>query len=433
MVYKCPWMTLVLTSVDFEGGVDRGLRVLSNLRKLGASASRWNHEELVAFRVVKCAASWHKRFLPPLRYNHKRSCPICLPESSKSQKVDLDMIAHLRESFPRLRTASESSLCDLPAGRFLLALAKLIRSDVRDPMREYPAREGAGDKPADPGFVPSTTIPFPESSSPAGASPSEYCGSHASVTLDDDQNESRARKPELLVAELAKELFYLSLYLVLKQSHPEEEFCFRPESHSSTALIAFQAFVGADDGGLCKKSLESGSWIVVHPSLMVGECKPASQALFYDNRTERYFPVLTIKAFAQVVGEAVATWKQYNDTELFPAGLYSYVCNGTFIRFFHFDFGSHYAEYLNATTANEQLDVVRNHPEETCIRVSSTKWLDLENNQDVLLSICHILTRLRVEEGEASDLSEEDHEADRQLAATPERMDVSSGSDGFDV
>ncbi|EJP61498.1 uncharacterized protein BBA_09577 [Beauveria bassiana ARSEF 2860] len=364
----------------------QGLRVLSNLGKLGSLCQQMEQ------RGAGCIQG------------RQRSCPICLPESSKSQKVDLDMIAHLRESFPRLRTASESSLCDLPAGRFLLALAKLIRSDVRDPMREYPAREGAGDKPADPGFVPSTTIPFPESSSPAGASPSEYCGSHASVTLDDDQNESRVRKPELLVAELAKELFYLSLYLVLKQSHPEEEFCFRPESHSSTALIALQAFVGADDGDLCKKSLESGSWIVVHPSLMVGECKPASQALFYDNRTERYFPVLTIKAFAQVVGEAVATWKQYNDTELFPAGFgLPSLCRSPL------DLGSQ----------------LTSPP-----RVASTH---LENNQDVLLSICHILTRLRVEEGEVSDLSEADHEADRQLAATPERTDVSSGSDGFDV
>ncbi|KAM3437634.1 hypothetical protein MY4824_003653 [Beauveria thailandica] len=133
------------------------------------------------------------------------------------------------------------------------------------------------------------------------------------------------------------------------------------------------------------------------------------------------------------LGASASRWNREELVAFRVVNLYSYVCNGTFIRFFHFDFGSHYAEYLNATTANEQLDVVRNHPEDTCIRVSSTKWLDLENNQDVLLSICHILTRLRVEEGEASDLSEEDDEADRQLAATPERMDVSSGSDGFDV
>lgn len=117
--------------------------------------------------------------------------------------------------------------------------------------------------------------------------------------------------------------------------------------------------------------------------------------------------------------------------------MFSYVCNGTFIRFFHFGFGSHYVEYLNAATATEQLDVVQNHPEDTCIRVSSSKWLDLENNQGVRLAICHILTRVRVEEGEASDQSEEDddqasdqseedHEADRHLVGTPEGMDISS-------
>lgn len=125
-----------------------------------------------------------------------------------------------------------------------------------------------------------------------------------------DQNESRASKPELLVAELAKELFYLSLYLVLKQSHPKEEYCFRPESHPSIAVIAGIAIVGADDGGPCQKRLQFSSWTIIHPSLVVGECKPASQNLFYDDRTEKYYPVLTIKALAQVVGEAVTTWKQ---------------------------------------------------------------------------------------------------------------------------
>ena len=191
-----------------------GPLVLSNLGTLGASASRWNQEELVAFRVLRRAASWHKSFLPPLRNNHKRSCPICTPESATSQKVDPKMIEHLRASFPPLRTASESSLFGLPAGRFLLALVRLIRSDVQDPMRVYPARQSAGNRPADPGFVSSTTIPFAPSSSPAEASQSDYSGSRASARLDDDQNESRARKLELLVTELAKELFYLSLHSV---------------------------------------------------------------------------------------------------------------------------------------------------------------------------------------------------------------------------
>lgn len=297
-----------------------GPRVLSNLANLGDSASKWDQKELVAFRVLQRADSWDKRFLPPLRNNHRRSCPICPSESSSSQTVNGEMVDHLREPFPPLRTASESSLIQLPAGRFFLALAKLIRSDVRDPMRVQLPRENAGTRPREPGFVSSTTIPFAASSSPAEESPSEYSGSNASVRLDDDQNELRARKPESLVADLAKELFYLCLYSVLNQQSQPEEFCFRSESHSSKALIALKAIVGVDDGGLCKKRLESGSWIDVHRFLMLGECKPASQALFYNVRTERYSPVLTIKAFGQVIGEAVTTWKQNIDTELFRDG-----------------------------------------------------------------------------------------------------------------
>ncbi|OAA65090.1 hypothetical protein LEL_10537 [Akanthomyces lecanii RCEF 1005] len=404
-----------------------GPYVLSNLGdRLGVSASNWDGRELRAFRVLKHAAAWQKDVLPPLRDNHKQSCPICYPGPSSSQTVNTDMIDHLRTPVSRLRTASESFLFGLPAGRFRLALARLIRSDFRDEGRKYSTREGAGNRQAAhyPGFVPSSTISIPESSSPARPSSSEYSGSHASVPLDDDQNESRARKPELLVTELAKELFYLSLYSVLEQSNPVEEFCFRPESYISRAVIAGQTIVGADDGGLCKKRFQSSSWTTIHPSLIMGECKPASQNLFYDDRTEKYFPVLTVKALAQVVGEAVTCWKQQSTTERFRDGVYSYMCNGTSIRFFHLVFGSHFDDYLNAPTENAQLDLVRDHPEDTCIRVSSTKWLDLEKPKDVILSICHILTRLRLEEG---------HEAEPQSEATPElEMETSRTSSESD-
>ncbi|TQV90194.1 hypothetical protein IF1G_11145 [Cordyceps javanica] len=183
-------------------------------------------------------------------------------------------------------------------------------------------------------------------------------------------NEARARKPELLVTELAKELFSLSLYSVLEQSHPVEEYCFRPESYVSRAVIAGKTIVGADDGGLCKKRFQSSSWTTVHPSLIMGECNPASQNLFYDDRTEKHFPVLTIKALAQIVGEAVTRWKQQSTTERFRDGVYSYMCNGTSIRFFHLDFGTRYDDYLDAPTENAQLDLVRDHPEDTCIRIS---------------------------------------------------------------
>lgn len=196
-----------------------GPLVLLNLDdRLGASASQWNRKELVAFRVCKHAKAWQTRILLPLRDDHDQSCPNCRPENSSSQQVHLHMLQQVRTRFSGLHTASESFLYSLPAGRFRLALARLIRSNVRDEERNYSTREGAGNRQAAhyPGFVPSSTILIPESSTPARPSSSEYSGSHASVPLDDDQNETRARKLEVLVAELAKELFSLSLYLVLK-------------------------------------------------------------------------------------------------------------------------------------------------------------------------------------------------------------------------
>ncbi|PMB73713.1 hypothetical protein BM221_001137 [Beauveria bassiana] len=220
--------------------------------RLGASASQWNRKELVAFRT---------RILLPLRDDHDQSCPNCRPENSSSQQVHLHMLQQVRTRFSGLRTASESFLYSLPTGRFRLALARLIRSDVQDEERTYSTREGAGNRQAAhyPGFIPSSTIPIPESSSPARPSSSEYSGSHTSVPLDDDQNETRARKPEVLMAKLAKELFSLSLYSVLKQPHPKEEYYFRPESHSLTALITSTAIISANDGGLYKKRLLSSS------------------------------------------------------------------------------------------------------------------------------------------------------------------------------
>ncbi|OAA42786.1 hypothetical protein ISF_09702 [Cordyceps fumosorosea ARSEF 2679] len=211
-----------------------GPHVLSHLGdRLGAPASKWGSDEMQAVRVTKDAKAWQTRFLSSLDDNHEESCPICQRSSSSSQQINLNVVERLRERVSGLRTASESSLYSSPDGRFRLALARLIRSDVRDEDRKYSTRESAGNRQAThyPGFVPSSTIPIPESSSPARPSSSEYSGSRASVPLDDDQNESRARKPELLVAELAKELFSLSLYSVLEQSRPQEEYCFRPESH----------------------------------------------------------------------------------------------------------------------------------------------------------------------------------------------------------
>ena len=114
--------------------------------------------------------------------------------------------------------------------------------------------------------------------------------------------------------------FCHSATIVLQQPNSNNEYCFRSESDVSTALIAAAAIIGADDGGLCHKSLQDSSWTTIHPSLFTGECKPASQNLFYDERSGKYFPVLTHKAFAQLLGEAVTTWKQQVHTELYEDG-----------------------------------------------------------------------------------------------------------------
>ncbi|KAM3497925.1 hypothetical protein MY10362_008738 [Beauveria mimosiformis] len=147
-----------------------GPHVLSHLGdRLGAPASKWGLDEMQAFRVIKDTKAWQTRFLSSLNADHEYSCPICQPSSSSSQQIHLEVVGRLRERFSGLRTASESSLYSSPDGRFRLALARLIRSDVRDEERKYSTREGAGNRQAAhyPDFVPSSTIPIPESSSPA--------------------------------------------------------------------------------------------------------------------------------------------------------------------------------------------------------------------------------------------------------------------------
>lgn len=72
---------------------------------------------------------------------------------------------------------------------------------------------------------------------------------------------------------------------------------------------------------------------------------------------------------------------------------------------------------MDAPTENEQLDIVQDYPEDTCVCVSSTKWLDLEEPKDVIRSICHILTRVMMEgheSEESEDQPEIDHEAGYQ-------------------
>ncbi|KAM3507083.1 hypothetical protein MY11210_007296 [Beauveria gryllotalpidicola] len=374
--------------------------VLSHLGdKLKASASNWESTHTTAFRLVSQKNTAHQPLLPSLVATHKESCPICYPNKLSSQKVDAQVIHRLRyerSAVPNFRTSNDSSLFNHPEGSFWLPLAKLLRSEFADPPREYPARQRRTT--SYPGYVDSSAA-IPGSSSPLRPPSSAYSGSNASFPLDDDQNEDRAQKSEPLVVDLTQSLFRLCLHSCLKQTDPtaQNQYSSRLQSHISRPLIAgTNRVVGADDGGICEMRLRSSSWITTHDILVMSECKRAFQSLHLDDRTQKYTPVLTSSALAQLFGEAVLAWKE--NVGLMADGIYCTITSGTYIRLFHFTFGDRYSQYLEAQTVNDQLTLVQEYPDDTCAYVSSTKWFDLEDSGDIITTMCLILARLRLRE-----------------------------------
>ncbi|KAH8715281.1 hypothetical protein HC256_004120 [Beauveria bassiana] len=395
--------------------------VLSHLGdKLKAPTSDWHGKHTTAFRLIAPENSSHRSLLPSLKVIHEQSCPICYPSKTSSQNINTQVIKRLRferSEVPNFRTSNDSSLLNHPEGSFWLPLAKLLRSDLADPAREYPSRERRTTR--HPGYVDSAAA-IPGSSSPRRPPSSAYSGSNASFPLDDDQNENRAQKPEPLVVDLTQSLFRLCLHSCLNQTNPTTQYSSRLQSHVSKPLIAgANVVVGADDGGICGMRLKSSSWINTHNVLVMSECKRAFQNLHFDDGTQKYTPILTPKALAQLFGEAVLAWKE--NASLVEDGIYSTVTSGTYIRLFHFTFGDRYAQYLEAEDEKNQLDLVQRYPDDTCAYVSSTRWFDLDDPGDTITTICLLLARLRLyETGIGQGLPADQFDAD-----TVEPMDTS--------
>lgn len=67
----------------------------------------------------------------------------------------------------------------------------------------------------------------------------------------------------------------------------------------------------------------------------------------------------------------------------------------TFIRFIHFKFGSHYSKYLNTISENEQKDLANRHGEDTCVRMQSTTWVNLQSAEGRKQALCLLFALLK--------------------------------------
>lgn len=69
--------------------------------------------------------------------------------------------------------------------------------------------------------------------------------------------------------------------------------------------------------------------------------------------------------------------------------------SNTFIKFIYFTFGEDYREYLDATTFEKQMELVKDPQKDTFAYMDATKWYDTRMSEARRLTACTILTRLR--------------------------------------
>lgn len=67
----------------------------------------------------------------------------------------------------------------------------------------------------------------------------------------------------------------------------------------------------------------------------------------------------------------------------------------TFVRFVHFQFGSDYADLLDATDAEAQIQLVADSGKDTYVQMRSSKWFNLQTCQGRRTVLCHVLALLR--------------------------------------
>lgn len=67
----------------------------------------------------------------------------------------------------------------------------------------------------------------------------------------------------------------------------------------------------------------------------------------------------------------------------------------TFLRFIHFHFGSHYAEYIETTNDMAREALIKDNGKDTFVRMQSSKWFNLQSTEGRRMALCHVLALLR--------------------------------------
>lgn len=67
----------------------------------------------------------------------------------------------------------------------------------------------------------------------------------------------------------------------------------------------------------------------------------------------------------------------------------------TFVRFIHFEFGHSYGEYLDTSNESDQKSLVESRGEESCVRMQSTRWVNLQSAEGRRRALCHLSALLK--------------------------------------
>ncbi|KAI3219565.1 hypothetical protein DTO012A7_9727 [Penicillium roqueforti] len=264
------------------------------------------------------------------------------------------------------------------------------------------------------GFVNSTST-IPGSSSSVKLTSSEF-----EVDLDDldeDEHDARRSRPEEVTVHFLMSFLQFVLNLCLLQDEGNREVRPRVERLKATIRVAGYDISAEDDGGICMMDRQPDGWRMVKPYLALVEAKRAFKYLDFDEWTGQPKPVVSNETLAQYLGEAVMIWRA-NRTHLHQ-DVFLLAATNTFLRVIYFKFGSHYNEYVDATSKEAQTILVDDENKDTFIYMNSTKWFNLQTSGGRKSALCHILAIIRWHDNPYTislpaiqDCSDRDPEAD---------------------
>ena len=152
------------------------------------------------------------------------------------------------------------------------------------------------------------------SSSPLYSSSSDY-EPDRSMEIDEDVNDERRSKPETLTANLAHSFLPFALTVCLSQNVYEwpdaTETRPRKWRKRSTAQVAGKFKLSAEDyGGICLVTqLMNKRWAIQNYYLAIIEAKRTFNDMIFDKKIGINTTVVSDETLAQLLGEAVITWK----------------------------------------------------------------------------------------------------------------------------